>query len=270
MTGMGMTGMGMKRVAYLGSVAAVYVFLMLPIAIVVIASFNAGKYLKFPPDGFSLRWYVAFFASRPFMDAMQLSLVLAAVATLAATLIGTPAALFYVRHARRWRETFRLFTLLPLLLPEILTAIALLFLYYQIGLGTKSVAGLYLGHIVVCVPFVFLQVTAALYNLPPAVEEAARSLGASPAIAFRRITLPLIKPGVINGALFAFIISFDNVAISLLLKGIGTTTLPMQLFDYLRWGFDPTTAAASVVSILMTLGAVILVDRLVGLRAMRY
>jgi putative spermidine/putrescine transport system permease protein len=84
------------------------------------------------------------------------------------------------------------------------------------------------------------------------------------------VTLPLIKPGVINGALFAFIISFDNVSISLLLKGVGTTTLPMQVFDYLRWDFDPTTAAASTVSIAMTLGAVILVDRLVGLRAMRY
>ncbi|MSP87333.1 MAG: ABC transporter permease [Alphaproteobacteria bacterium] len=258
------------RAAYLTSVAAVYVFLMLPISIVVIASFNSGKYLRFPPEGFSLRWYAQFFASQPFMDALELSLVLAAVSTLAATLIGTPAALYYVRHAKNWRETFRLYTLAPLLLPEILTSIALLFLYYQIGLGTKTVAGLYFGHIVICVPFVFLQVTASLYNLSPAVEEAARSLGASPATVFRRITLPLIKPGIINGALFAFIISFDNVTISLLLKGVGTTTLPMQVFDYLRWDFDPTTAAASTVSILMTLGAVLAVDRLVGLRAMRY
>ena len=140
----------------------------------------------------------------------------------------------------------------------------------RIAVGTKSSAGLYLGHIVICVPFVFLQVSSALYNLSPALEEAARSLGASPLITFRRVTLPLIKPGVINGALFAFIISFDNVSISLLLKGVGTTTLPMQVFDYLRWDFDPTTAAASTVSIVMTLGAVLLVDRFVGLRAMRF
>jgi len=252
------------------AVASVYVFLMLPIAIVVIASFNSGKYLKFPPDGFSLRWYANFFGSQPFMDAMQLSLVLAAVSAAAATLIGTPAAIYYVRHAKRWREVFRMVTLAPLLLPEILTAIALLFFYYQIGIGTRSSVGLYLGHIVICVPFVFLQVSSALYNLSPSLEEAARSLGASPLISFRRVTLPLIKPGVINGALFAFIISFDNVSISLLLKGIGTTTLPMQVFDYLRWDFDPTTAAASTVSIVMTLGAVLLVDRFVGLRAMRY
>jgi putative spermidine/putrescine transport system permease protein len=251
-------------------IAAVYVFLMLPIAIVMIASVNSGKYLNFPIEGLSLRWYAKFFASQPFMDATWLSLKLGVVAAGAATLIGTPAALFYVRHARRWREVFRIYTLAPLLLPEILTAIALLFFYHQIGIGTKSALGLYLGHIVVCVPFVFLQVTASLYNMSPSLAEAARSLGASPWTTFRRVTLPLIKPGVINGALFAFIISFDNVSISLLLKGVGTTTLPMQVYDYLRWDFDPTTAAASTVSILLTLGAVLLVDRLVGLRAMRY
>jgi putative spermidine/putrescine transport system permease protein len=263
-------GLTFGRGLFLALVAAVYGFLMLPIGIVVIASFNSGKYLKFPPDGFSLQWYEAFFASEPFMESFRLSLTLAIVATAAATLIATPAALYYVRHAKGWRELFRLYALAPLLLPEILTAIALLFFYYQIGLGTKSVVGLYFGHIVICVPFIFLQVTAALYNQPPALEEAARSLGASPFTAFRRVTLPLIKPGVINGALFAFIISFDNVSVSLLLKGLGTTTLPMQVFDYLRWGFDPTIAAASTVSILMTLGAVLIVDRLVGLKTMRF
>ena len=252
------------------AITSVYVFLMLPIAIVVIASFNSGKYLKFPPDGFSLRWYANFFGSQPFMDATRLSFVLAVVAAAVATVIAVPAALYYVRHAGRWREAFRMLTLAPLLLPEILTAIALLFFYYQIGIGTKSALGLYLGHVVICIPFVFLQVTSALYNISPSLEEAARSLGATSWTSFRRVTLPLIKPGVINGALFAFIISFDNVSISLLLKGVGTTTLPMQVFDYLRWDFDPTTAAASTVSIAMTLGAVILVDRLVGLRAMRY
>lgn len=259
-----------SRLALGITVTAVYVFLMLPIVIVMLASINSGKYLQFPPEGFSLQWYAKFFASKPFMEATWLSLKLAVVAAAVATLIGTPAAIFYVRHARNWRETFRLYTLAPLLLPEILTAIALLFFYYQIGIGTKSAVGLYLGHFVICVPFVFLQVTAALYNLSPSLAEAARSLGASPWTTFRRVTLPLIKPGVINGALFAFIISFDNVSISLLLKGVGTTTLPMQMFDYLRWDFDPTTAAASTVSIVMTLGAVLLVDRLVGLRAMRY
>jgi putative spermidine/putrescine transport system permease protein len=258
------------RATFLAAVAAVYVFLMLPIVIVAILSFNSGEYLKFPPEGFSLRWYGEFFRSQPFMTALWLSLQLAAVTTAFAAVIGTTAALFYVRYAKGWREAFRLVALAPLLLPEILTAIALLFFYYQLGLGTKTVLGLYFGHIVITVPFVFLQVTSALYNLSPSVEEAARSLGASPWITFRRVTLPLIKPGVIAGALFAFIVSFDNVSISLMLKGVGTTTLPMQLLDYLKWDFDPTAAAVSTVSIVMTIGVILAVDRIVGLKALRF
>jgi putative spermidine/putrescine transport system permease protein len=252
------------------AVASVYVFLMLPIAIVVIASFNSGKYLKFPPDGFSLRWYANFFRLQPFMDALALSFVLAVVAAAIATAIAIPAALYYVRHAGRWREAFRMVTLAPLLLPEILTAIALLFFYYQIGIGTKSVLGLYLGHVVICIPFAFLQVTSALYNISPSLEEAARSLGAPAWTTFRRVTLPLIKPGVINGALFAFIISFDTFAISFLLKDIGSATLPLQLFDYLRFNFTPEAAAVSSLSILMTLIVVVATERLVGLKIQRF
>lgn len=258
------------RVLFGVAVATVYVFLLLPIAIVVLASLNAGEYLKFPPDGLSLRWYWSFFNNQPFMDAFQLSFRVAATASVCATLIGTAAALYYVRFAGRWREGFRFTVLGPLLLPEILTAIALLFFYYQIGVGTRSPVGLQLGHVLITTPFVFLSVCSALYNISPSLEEAARSLGASPATTFRRVTLPLIKPGVITGAMFAFIISFDLFNMSLLLKGIGSTTLPIQLFDYLRWDFDPTAAAVSTVSIVMTLTVVLVTDRLVGLRAIRF
>jgi putative spermidine/putrescine transport system permease protein len=258
------------RTVFGAVVAAVYLFLLLPIAIVVIASLNAGEYLKFPPDGLSLRWYWSFFRSQPFMDAFQLSLRVAVTSSVCATLIGTAAALYYVRFAGRWREGFRFTVLGPLLLPEILSAIALLFFFYQVGVGTRSPAALQLGHVLITTPFVFLAVCSALYNLNPSLEEAARSLGASPATTFRRVTLPLIKPGVITGAMFAFIISFDLFNMSLLLKGIGSTTLPIQLFDYLRWDFDPTAAAVSTVSIVMTLTVVLVTDRLVGLRAIRF
>ena len=158
----------------------------------------------------------------------------------------------------------------PLLIPEILTAIALLFFMYQIGIGTRYSIGLQIGHIVVTFPYVFLSVSSALFNFDRSLEEASRSLGASPFMTFRRVTLPLIKPGVITGCLFAFIISFDIFNISLLLKGIGTTTLPVQLFDYLRWDFDPTAAAVSSLSIFMTLVAILILDRFVGLRSLRF
>jgi putative spermidine/putrescine transport system permease protein len=253
-----------------GFISLVYAFLLLPIVVVVLASFNAGEYLKFPPDGFSIKWYVSFLHSAPLIDSLTLSLRLAAVSACGSTIIGTGAALFYVRYARRAKETLRLFLLSPILLPEILTAIALLLFCYEIGLGTKTALGLQIGHILVTVPFVFLNVSAALYNFDRSVEEAAELLGASRWTTFRRITMPLIKGGVITGAIFAFIVSFDTFSISLLLKGVGLITLPIQLFEYLQWDFDPTAAAVSTISIVITLGGVLLADSVVGLKTLRF
>jgi putative spermidine/putrescine transport system permease protein len=262
--------MRLAGIALIGSVSAVYVFLLLPTVIVVVASVNAAEYLSFPPAGFSLRWYRAFFASSQFMEAFWLSIEVGIAAAFLATLIGTPAAIFYVRFLRVAREQFRFAVLSPLLLPEVLTAIALLFFFNQILGGTSTLLPLVIGHVVITLPFVFLTVTSALYNMPAAVEEAARTLGAGPWKSFFRVTLPLIRSGVITGALLAFIMSFDNVNISLLLKAVGTTTLPIQLFDYLRYDFDPTAAAASTVSVALTMALLVVIDRLYGLRAVRF
>ncbi len=267
----------------MGFIALVYAFLLLPLVIVVVASFNSGEFLTFPPEGFSLRWYVSFFNADAFVNSLFYSLRLALVCTVVSTLLGTSIALYVVRHAGRWREHLRLFILLPLLLPEILTAIALLFFYYNIdallreiglnslvGLLRDSMLGLLIGHVLITLPFVFLGISSSLYNFDQSLEEAARSLGADKWRTFRRVTLPIIKPGIIAGALLCFIISFDLFAISLLLKGIGIATLPIQLFDYVRWDFDPTAAAVSTVSICITILAVVLTDRLVGLRSLRF
>ena len=255
---------------YAAMLVLTYLFLMLPIVVVVVASFNSGAYLKFPPDGFSLRWYVAFFNNQPFISAMFVSLRVAIISTVFATVIGTLAAIYYVRYAVRGKATLRMTLIAPVLLPEILTAIALLLYYYAIGLGTQTPVGLQIGHVLVTTPYVFLNVTAALGNMDATLEEAARSLGARTTVAFRRITLPLMKQGVVNGAMFAFIISFDTFSISLLLKSVDTLTLPIQLFQYLQWDFDPTAAAVSTLSIVVTLGVVLLTDRFVGLRTIRF
>lgn len=262
--------MSAMRCGYLAFVAAVYTFLLAPLAVVVLASFNAGAYLTFPPQGFSLRWYAHLFNSQPFMDAFAVSIRLGLLATVIATVLGTCTALYLVRFAGRWREVLRLLVMAPILLPEVLTGIALLFFFYQTGIGTKTFIGLLIGHVLICLPFVFLVVSSALYNFDTSLEEAARGLGATRFVAFRRITLPLIKPGVIAGAMLAFIVSFDLFAISLLLKGIRSTTLPIQLFDYVRWDFDPTAAAVSSVSIAITLTVVIATERLVGLNSLRF
>jgi len=251
-------------------VIAVYIFLMAPIVLIVILSLNSGEFLLFPIEGVSLRWFGALWNSRQFMDAIGTSFQVAVISTFVSGIFGTLAAIYCIRFAHRMRGALRLFMMAPLLIPEILTAIALLFFMYQIGIGTRYSIGLQIGHIVVTFPYVFLNVSSALFNFDKSLEEASRSLGASPLMTFRRVTLPLIKPGVITGCLFAFIISFDIFNISLLLKGIGTTTLPVQLFDYLRWDFDPTAAAVSSLSIIMTLIAILIFDRFVGLRSLRF
>jgi putative spermidine/putrescine transport system permease protein len=248
----------------------VYAFLAAPILIVVGASFNAGNFLTFPPQGLSFRWYVVFFHNEVFMRAIRTSLWVAALTTCISLVIGTMAAIFYVQHAGRFKEAVRIGMLAPLLLPEVLTAIALLFFVYSIGIGTRTMFGMVVGHVLITLPFVFINVSASLESFDQSWDMAARSLGADRWTRFRRIMLPLIKPGVIGGALFAFIISFDIFTISFLLKGIGTSTLPIQLFDYLRTNFTPEAAAVSTLSVVLTLGVVIVSEKVLGLRIHRF
>ena len=248
----------------------VYAYILAPIVVVVGASLNAGAFLTFPPQGLSLRWFITFINNPVFIDAIVRSLLIATLATAISAAIGTAAALYYVRHAGNWKETIRVGILLPLMLPEILTAIALLFFFYELGIGTRMGIALIVGHVLITLPFVFLNVVTALHGFDPAWEPAARSLGAGRWTTFRRVTLPLMKPGLITGCLFAFIISFDTFGISFLLKEIGSATLPLQLFDYLRFNFTPEAAAVSTLSIVMTLIVVVVTEKLVGLKVQRF
>lgn len=251
-------------------VGLIYVFLIAPIAIVILSAFNAGDFLRFPPQGLSLRWFVRAAQLEPFVRSFVFSLRLATLVTLASTVLGTMAALYVVRHAGRLRDLLRMAIVAPLQFPAILTGIALLIFFLATGIGTHGMRALFIGHTLVALPYVFLTVAAVLVGFDRSLEEAARSLGAGPVVAFWRVTLPLIKGGVISGALFAFITSFDQFAISLLLVSVGNTTLPLQLYDYLRWSFDPAAAAVSTVSVLMSVAIVVLIDRLVGLQAVTW
>jgi len=248
----------------------VYAFLLTPIFIVVLASLNAGNFLTFPPQGLSFRWYVVFFENEVFRRAIVTSLWVATVATLISGCIGTAAAIYHVRYAGRAKEAVRLTMLAPLLLPEVLTAIALLFFVYSIGIGTRGMVGMVVGHVLLTLPFVFMNVSASLESFDPDWDLAARSLGAGRLMRFRRIMLPMIKPGVIGGCMFAFIISFDAFTISFLLKSVGTSTLPIQLFDYLRTNFTPEAAAVSSFSVALTLVVVIFTEKVLGLKIRRF
>jgi putative spermidine/putrescine transport system permease protein len=258
---------GTSAAGFRALIVLLYVFLIAPIVIVVLASVNSGRFLVFPPEGFSLQWYVKFAESGPFVRSFFFSLRLAVLTTVITTIIGTAAALYVVRQARA-STSLRMLLVAPLQLPGIMTALALLIFYYGIGLGGTSYTGLLMGHVLVCTPYVFLTVSSVLYNFDRSLEEAARSLGAGSWTTFRRVTLPVIKGGVISGAVFSFITSFDQFPISLLLSTVGTTTLPIQVFDYLRFSFDPTAAAVGTINILITLGVVILTERFVGLESL--
>lgn len=256
-----------RALRYLWSLllALLYAFLLLPLVVVVLASISAGQVLRFPPEGVSLKWYARFFTDETFIQALLLSLRLALISALVVSILAVTSALFYRRLSARWRGPFRIMVLLPLLLPEILTAIGLLFFLYRLGLGS-SMFGLQVSHIVVTLPFSFLAVTAALQQIDITLEEASASLGAGVFETFWRVVLPLLRPGLFTGALFAFIVSFDMFTMSFLLKPIGGNTLPLALFDYLKYDFDPTAAAAATVSVVFALIVVLLIERTVGLR----
>jgi putative spermidine/putrescine transport system permease protein len=246
-------------------IGAIVAFLLLPIVVVVLFAFNPAAYLAFPPSGVSLRWFAKFFASREFMSSLLLSLELAALTFLVSTLFGVAAALALVRGQVPFAGFLAALFLSPLMMPAILTGLAL-FQFYVLLDVERAFWGLLAGHVVITLPYVIRTTAAVLANFDRSLEEAARNLGASTFAAFREVTLPLIRPGVIAGGIFAFIVSFDQFPLSLFLVTPGRETLPIQLFNYLKYDFDPTVAAAATVSIAISVAVVVLLERIVGLQ----
>lgn len=252
------------RAAFLTFNAAVLAFLLVPVVIVVLFAFNPQPFIAFPPTGVSLRWYVKFLHDRALMEAFAFSLELAAATVVIAGTIGTAAALALARGRLPGRGALTAMFLSPLVLPALLTGFALFQLVMVLGIG-RSTAMLLAGHVVVAIPYVIRTVLAVLAQTDRSIEEAARGLGATPARVFREVTLPSIRPGVVAGGMFAFITSFDQFPVSLFLVAPGQETLPIAMFNYLRFDFDGTIAAASTVSILLAIVLVLVIERSVGL-----
>ena len=246
-------------------IGLLYGFLLIPLVAVVAASLTAGDFMRLPPDGLSLRWFARFFQRGDLVEALLMSLQIAVVTTLVTSVVALMAALGSQALSRRLAVWFQIAMTLPLLIPELLTAIGLLFFLYKIGLA-KTVLGLQIGHVVLAFPYCFVSVAAALRQIDPALDDASGSLGASGWQTFRRVTLPLAMPGLVMGAVFAFITSFDLYTVSLLLKPIGGNTLPLALFDFLTYEFSPTAAAAATMSVLLAFVGVAVIQKLVGLQ----
>jgi putative spermidine/putrescine transport system permease protein len=230
---------------------AVLIFLVLPVLIVAALSFSSASYLTFPPPAFGIRWYRAYLGSREWLASTWLSLAVGACVVALSTALGTLASLGLARLPRVMRAAFGALILSPLIVPGIVVAIGVYYVFARFRLvGTP--AGLVLAHTCLAVPFVVISVSASLAGLDARLEQAALSLGATPWGTFRQVTLPLIRPGVLIGALLAFITSFDELIVALFLSGSGAITLPRRMWDDLRFAIDPTIASVSTLTIVLT------------------
>jgi putative spermidine/putrescine transport system permease protein len=236
-----------RRAAWAGT-AAVAGFLIVPILVVIPISFGSGKYLEFPPPGWSLQWYRHFFADKSWLDAAWMSLRVAFLATATATVLGTMAALALTRRASRGSALANAVLMTPLVVPVIVYAVGAYALTLKLGLAS-TMLGLVVTHSALALPFVVVNVGAPLRTVDRRLERAALSLGASPLVAFRTVVLPLILPGVLAGALFAFITSFDEAVVALFLTDPASATLPVKMWSSIRLEIDPTIAAPATMLI---------------------
>ncbi|CCP07876.1 ABC transporter permease [Erwinia amylovora] len=241
--------------------AAVLLFLIVPVLTIVPLSFNASSFLSYPLSGFSLRWYQTFFHSQEWRGALGNSLLIAPLATLLATVLGVMAAMGLVRGEFRGKGVVMAIIISPMVAPVVIIAVGMFFFFARLSL-LNSYLGLVLAHALLGMPFVVITVMAVLKSFDTNLSRAAASLGASPLRVFRKVTLPLIAPGVFSGALFAFAASFDEVVVTLFLASPSQRTLPIQMFAGIRENLDPTIAAAASLMIGASLVLLIVMEML--------
>ena len=239
-------------------------FMTLPTVVVVVASFNATAILAFPPDGLSVRWYVNALTYPQFQRAAVNSLVVTFASAAISLPFGTAAALALVRHPLRGRAVWSAVLLSPLVIPGVAAGLGFLIVAAKLGLLTSRWV-LIVAHVALVLPFVIRSVAVSVANLDPALDRAAASLGARPWRVFVRVTLPLLRPGLVAGLLFAVIVSVNEFVVSLFISTRVTEILPVAMFTYVVNYTDPTMAALSTLFIAATFVAVYAADRLVNL-----
>jgi spermidine/putrescine transport system permease protein len=238
----------------------IYLFLYLPILILVVFSFNAARQTAVW-EGFTLDWYRRLAANGRLLGALRNSLFVAGVTTTAATLLGTLAALALERYRFRGRGSTDVVLFLPVILPDVVLGAALLTFFGAVGLRL-SIWTVVVAHVVFSISYVAVVVRARLAGLDPSLEEAARDLGAGPFETFRRVTLPLILPGVIASALLVFTLSIDDYVVTSFVAGVGATTLPLHIYSMLKLGVTPEVNAVSTLLLAGTVVLIVLAHRL--------
>jgi putative spermidine/putrescine transport system permease protein len=261
---------GWRAITLRTAAILVYAFMLSPVIFCVWISFYAQELASFPPEGYSLRWYGVALARPEFARGFATSLQVAILATLIGVPVGTAAAIAVARGSFAGRETLNTLLLSPLIVPAIVAGTALYVFYVQIDnlLDLQLAAtlrGLVAGHVLLTIPWTVRLVAASLAGLDRAAEEAAANLGAGPLTVFRRVTLPMMRAGIVAATLFSFIQSFENLELSLLLVGPGRTTLPVAMLNYLNFRTDPTIMAVSALQIAIIAALMIITDRFVRL-----
>ncbi|MGO1851113.1 ABC transporter permease [Microbacterium sp.] len=240
-----------------------YIIMIVPILFVVAVSFTDGRTLKFPPEGFSLKWFGAALSYQPFMGSLITSAEIALLATFLALLVGVPATLAIYRGKLPGKGVVEALFLSPLIVPELVVGLAL-FQQLIVTFRIDNWAVLLIGHTALLLPYAVRVTGAAVAGSDPALEEAARGLGASPWRTFWTITLPILRPGIFSAALLSFITSFNNVPLSLLLQSRTTQTLPVTMLDYVQQSYDPMVAATSTLILAATVVIAIIAEKTVG------
>ena len=245
---------------YLTICGLVFFFLIAPLFVILPLSFNAEQYIHFSskmlaldPEGFSLRWYkdMIWGTKNPWGLATKNSLIIAFFATIGSTILGTVAALGLSSRHMPYKAAFMALLISPMIVPLIISGTAIFFFMAKVGLAATH-TGIILSHIILGTPFVVITVTATLSGFDHSVTRAAASLGSNPVNTFMKVTLPLITPGVISGALFAFVTSFDEVIVVLFLAGLENTTIPIQMWVGLREQLSPTILSVATCLIIMS------------------
>lgn len=243
-----------------------FAFLLLPILAVVYISFSAVPYFEFPPHGFSLQWYQQLLHSATLIDAFGRSIYVSVIVVILGAALSVPAALGLARVRGRWAEGLVTFFLGPLLLPELVLGLGLLQLYTLLG-WVDTLQGVVIAQTVVVIPFMVRSLLVSARTLDPHLGEVSQLLGASPLTTFFRVTLPMIRPGILAASVFSFIVAFNQFTVTLFLVSFHEVTLPIAIYNFINNQNNPTVAAVSVLSVLFGVASMIGVYRLFDLTA---
>jgi putative spermidine/putrescine transport system permease protein len=245
--------------------AATMLFILAPLLVTLTISIEPSPFVTFPPRGFTLAWYGQVLADAEFRQSLAFSTLLALGATAGALALGVPAAFAIVRHEFSGRGAAEAMLLSPLIFPVLITGVALLQMFATLN-SNSTPLNMLIAHVLVTTPYVVRTVSGSLLLADTALEDAARTLGANRRTVFRRITVPQIAPGLAAGALFAFMVSFDNFPISLWLADAQHNPIPILVFQHIASVFDPSIAAISTLMIVLSMGIVVAMERAIGLR----